>query len=158
MRSVGDVAVPPADGSPTSPSLLLYFDASVLYGSDDGTPTSAAVGFLVEDGTTTVIERSLAVDAFVSSAHLEYRALLEAVRAVEAYPTTVTSLHVHGDADAVLRAVDPTAAATPSDRVVRRRVDAIHECVADVPVVTYRAVERGENERAHRLARAGHER
>ncbi|MBX0297194.1 reverse transcriptase-like protein [Haloarcula nitratireducens] len=146
----------PTDEEPTPPSLLLYFDASVLYADDNATPTSAAVGFLVEDGSAAVIERSMRIDAFVSSAHLEYRALLEAVRAVEAYPTTVASLHVHGDADAVLRAVDPQHHAMPEDRVAQRRVESIREWVADIPVVTYRAVGRGENERAHELARAGH--
>ena len=90
------------------PSLCLYFDASVLYGPDNGTPTSAAIGFLVESGVTTHVERSIPVDAFVSSSHLEYRALLEAVRAVD-----------------------------------------------HIPVVTYRAVRRGQNP-AHELARAGH--
>jgi len=139
-----------------APSLSLYFDASVLYGTDNATPTSAAVGFLVESGATTHIERSLAVDTFVSTAHLEYRALLEAVRAVAAADDRVASLHVHGDADAVIRAVDPDHPATAGDRICRTRVDAIHEAVADIPVVTYRAVGRGENERAHDLARAGH--
>ena len=138
------------------PSLSLYFDASVHYGPDNATPTSAAVGFLVESGTTTHIERSMPVDAFVSTAHLEYRALLEAVRAVAATDDRVASLHVHGDADAVIRAVDPDRPATPGNRVCRRRVDAIREAVASIPVVTYRVVGRDENERAHRLARAGH--
>ncbi|MDS0260470.1 hypothetical protein NDI56_13780 [Haloarcula sp. S1CR25-12] len=139
-----------------APSLLLYFDASVHYGADNATPTSAAVGFLVESGVTTHIERSLAVDAFVATAHLEYRALLEAVRAVTATGDRVASLHVHGDADAVIRAVDPDHPAEPGDRICRDRVDAIRAAVADIPVVTYRAVRRGENERAHDLARAGH--
>jgi ribonuclease HI len=138
------------------PSLSLYFDASVLYGADNATPTSAAVGFLVESGATTHIERSLPVDAFVSSAHLEYRALLEAVRAVAATDDRVASLHVHGDADAVIHAVDPDHPATPGDRICRTRVDAVGEAVAEIPVVTYRVVGRGENARAHRLARAGH--
>ena len=139
-----------------APSLSLYFDASVLYGADNATPTSAAVGFLVESGTTTHIERSLPVDAFVSSAHLEYRALLAAVRAVADSGDRVASLHVHGDADAVLRAVDPDHPATPGDRICRTRVEAIREAVAPIPVVTYRVVGRGENERAHKLTRSGH--
>lgn len=149
---------PPArDGaSPFGPSLSLYFDASVHYGSDNATPTSAAVGFLVESGTTTHVERSMAVDAFVSNVHLEYRALLEAVQAVAGTDDRVASLHVHGDADAVIRTVDPDHPATPADRITRGRVDAIHEAVAGIPVVTYRAVGGGENRRAHRLARAGH--
>jgi len=139
-----------------APSLSLYFDASVPYRSDNATPTSAAVGFLIESGATTHVERSLPIDAFVSSAHLEYRALLAAVRAVEATDDRVASLHVHGDADAVIRAVDPDHPATPGDRICRRRVTAIREAVAPIPVVTYRVVGRGENRRAHDLARAGH--
>ena len=144
----------PAGGFP--PSLSLYFDASVLYAADNATPTSAAVGFLVESGTTTHVERSLPVDAFVSTAHLEYRALLEAVRAVAATDDRVASLHVHGDADAVIRAVDPEHPATPGDRICRDRVGAIWRAVESIPVVTYRAVGRDENRRAHDLARAGH--
>ncbi|MBX0286263.1 hypothetical protein [Haloarcula salinisoli] len=154
---------PPDDGTGKqrphadfAPSLSLYFDASVHYGPDNATPTSAAVGFLVESGATTHIERSVPVDAFVSTAHLEYRALLEAVRAVAETGERVASLHIHGDADAVIRAVDPDHPATPGDRVCRTRVDAIRDAVAEIPVVTYRVVGRGENERAHRLARAGH--
>lgn len=139
-----------------APSLLAYFDASVLYEADNATPTSAAVGFLVEDGVETYCERSLPVDAFVSSAALEYRALLETVRAVESAFETVSSLHVHGDADAVLRAVDPGTPARPSGRVERRRAADIRDAVSDIPVVTYRAVPRGRNHRAHRLARQGH--
>jgi ribonuclease HI len=146
----------PRSDTDFAPSLLLYFDASVVYGADNATPTSAAVGFLVESGARTHIERSMPVDAFVSSAHLEYRALLEAVRAVAGRGDRVASLHVHGDADAVIRAVEPDHKATPGDRICRNRVDAIRDAVADIPVVTYRAVRRGENERAHALARAGH--
>jgi len=142
--------------SPFGPSLCLYFDASVLYGPDNATPTSAAVGFLVESGSTTHVERSLSIDAFVSSAHLEYRALLEAIRAVTAREDPVASLHVHGDADAVIRAVDPDRPAIPGTRIARHRVDAIREAVDPIPVVTYRVVGRSANRRAHRLARAGH--
>jgi len=139
-----------------APSLSLYFDASVHYGPDNATPTSAAVGFLVESGATTHIERSMAVDAFVSTAHLEYRALLEAVRVVAATDERVASLHIHGDADAVIRAVDPDHPATPGDRICRTRVDAVREAVDGIPVVTYRVVGRDGNRRAHDLARAGH--
>lgn len=156
MASPDDDTGPRRSRAEFAPSLLLYFDASVHYGRDNATPTSAAVGFLVESGATTHIERSMAVDAFVSSAHLEYRALLEAVRAVANTGERVASLHVHGDADAVIRAVDPDHPASPGDRVCRRRVDSIRDAVDGIPVVTYRVVGRGENERAHRLARAGH--
>ena len=141
---------------PFGPALSLYFDASGLYGPDNATPTSAAVGFLAESGTTTHVERSLSVDAFVSSAHLEYRARLEAVRAVTDRDGRIASLHVHGDADAVIRAVDPDRPATAGDRIARDRVATIREAVDPIPVVTYRVVDRGENGRAHRLARAGH--
>jgi len=140
------------------PSLLAYFDASLRYGEDNATPTSAAVGVLVEDGTTTYVERSLAVDAFVSSSALEFRALLETARAVDERFDRVSALHVHGDADAVVRAADSSSPAEPSDPVARRRVERTRTLLADVPVVTYRSVPRSENERAHALAAAGHER
>lgn len=140
-----------------SPSLLLYFDGSLLYADDNATPTSAAVGYLLTDGSKTLRSESRSIDAFVSSAHLEYRALLEAVRAVDTHISDPPSIHIHGDADVVIRTVDPAEPATPSDRVTRRRVQKIRELVADIPVVTYRAVDRGHNERAHQLARAGHE-
>ena len=137
------------------PSLLLYFDASVRYGADNATPTSAAVGFVVGDGARTVTEQSLPVQTFVSSAHLEYRALLEAVQAVAALDR-VASLHVHGDADAVIDAVDPAVGATPGDRIMEKRVRAIRAAVEEIPTVTYRTVGRGENRRAHELAQRGH--
>lgn len=151
VRTVPSVCM----GSP--PSLLAYFDASVLYGPDNGTPTSGAIGFLVEDGTTTHVEVSRSVDAFVSSAALEFRALRETVKAVDEQFTHVSSLHLHGDADAVIRAANPRHPAEPSDPIIRRRVDDVRARVADIPVVTYQCLPRGRNDRAHALARAGHE-
>lgn len=139
------------------PSVLVYFDASVLYGSDNATPTSAAIGYHVDAGTETRVAVSESVETFVSSTDLEYRALLEAVRAVTDRFADLSSLHVHGDADVVIRTVDPDHPARAKGRVARRRVAAVRELVADVPVVTYRAVPRGHNERAHDLARTGHE-
>jgi ribonuclease HI len=139
------------------PSLLVYFDASVRYAGDNATPTSAAVGFVVGDGIRTLLKQSLPVRTFVSSAHLEYRALLEAVQAVAAMDGRIAALHVHGDADAVIDTVDPGVDATPGDRVTERRVEAIRAAVADVPTVTYRAVSRDENQRAHDLAQRGHD-
>jgi hypothetical protein len=53
---------PDRSDGPFGPSLSLYFDASVLYGPDNATPTSAAVGFLVESGVTTHVKRSMAGD------------------------------------------------------------------------------------------------
>lgn len=140
------------------PSLLAYFDASLRYADDNATPASAAVGVLVEDGVTTYVERSLAVDAFVSSSALEFRALVETARAVDERFDQVSALHVHGDADAVVRAADPASPAEPSSTVAHRRIERTRDLLADVPVVTYRAVSRSENERAHALAAAGHDR
>jgi hypothetical protein len=144
--------------APAPPSLLAYFDASVHYGPDNATPTSAAVGVLVEDGTETYVERSLPVEAFRSSAALEHRALVEAVRAVTDRFDRPSSVHLRGDADAALRVTDPDHPAEPTDPVGRRRVRAVRERLADVPVVTYRAVDRARNRRAHDLARRGHDR
>ncbi len=140
------------------PSLLAYFDASVLYAPDNATPRSGAVGVLVEDGTETYVERSLSVDAVVSSTALEYRALVETTRAVAESFDRPAAVHLHGDADAVIRAADPDSPAEPSNPISRRRVATAREHLTDVPVVTYRSVPRGRNERAHQLARRGHER
>jgi ribonuclease HI len=145
-----------ADDSGFAPSLVASFDASVRYAADNATPTSGAVGYVVDDGATTVVEGSRAVDAVVSSTALEYRALYEAVRAVDRAHDRVASLHLRGDADVVLRAVDPTDPTEPSGRVVRRRVRRTRALLADVPSVTYRAVGRERNRRAHRLATDGH--
>ncbi|MFB6126504.1 MAG: reverse transcriptase-like protein [Halolamina sp.] len=140
-----------------APSLFVSFDASVLYAADNATPTSGAIGYVVEDATTVHVEGSRSVEAFVSNTALEYRALAAAARAVDERFDRVGTLHVHGDADAVIRAVDPDDESTPSERVARRRVEAVRERLADVPTVTYRAVSRERNGRAHDLARAGHD-
>lgn len=139
-------------------SLELAFDASVLYGPENATPRSGAVGYVVVRGATRQFECSRSVDAFVSNTALEYRALADAVAAVDRAFDRVASLHVRGDADAVLRAVDPTTVVTPNGSVERRRVARIRERLADVPQVTYRSVPSPHNERAHTLARRGHER
>jgi len=138
------------------PSLLVYFDASVLYGPDNATPVSGAVGVVVEEGTTVEIERSIGVDAVASSTELEFRALAEAAAAVDRRFDRVSSVHLHGDAEVVVRAADPDDDTEPPTRIARRRVEMARAALADVPTVTYRAVSRAANERAHELAREGH--
>jgi hypothetical protein len=138
------------------PSLTVAFDASVLYAADNATPVSGAVGFVIREGSEPVVERSRAVDAFVGNVALEYRALQLAAAAVERRFDRVGSVHVRGDADIVIQTVDPDHPATPSRSVVERRVAAIREHLADVPTVSYRAVDGGHNRRAHHLARTGH--
>ncbi|MFC6973695.1 hypothetical protein ACFQL1_01790 [Halomicroarcula sp. GCM10025709] len=142
---------------PSGP-LLVSFDASLRYAADNATPTSAAVGYVVTDGLESLAERSVPVEAFVSSAALELRALVEAARMVSEIAPTASSVHVSGDADAAVHVADPTHPATPSSDVARRRVETIRSCFADIPVVTYRVVPRQANDRAHELARAGHDR
>jgi len=138
------------------PSLFVAFDASVLYGPDNATPTSGAVGFVVEEGTTTHVEGSRSADAVVSNVAPEYRALLAAVRAVDARFDRVASVHIHGDADEVINVVDPSQPAEPTGRVVTRRVAETRDRLSTAPDVTYRALPRALDERAHRLARSGH--
>lgn len=138
------------------PSLRISFDASVQYAPDNATPVSGAIGFVIREGDEVVREVSRPVDAFVSNVALEYRALVAASRVVAARPGRIASVHVRGDADVVIRTVDPDHPATPSGSLVRRRVDRIRGNFADVPDVSYRAVNGDQNRSAHRLARAGH--
>ena len=144
----------PTDAFP--PSLVLSFDASVHYGPAHARPVSGAIGYVVEEGTETRLSGSERVDHLVSSSALEFRALLEAVVAVDETFDRVASLHVRGDADAVITAVDPRREAMPRGAVSRRRVRRIQRLLDEIPTVTYRIVPRGLNERAHHLARAGH--
>jgi ribonuclease HI len=129
----------------------------MLYGSDNATPVSGAVGFLVEEGTEIHIEHSLRVDNVVSSTALEYRALLEAARAVDTMFERVASVHIRGDADIVLNAVDRRLEVMPKGSVERRRVEQIRRLFDPIPTVTYRVIPRELNKRAHKLARAGHD-
>lgn len=138
-------------------SLLAYFDTSVLYGDDNATPTSVAVDVLVEDGTETYCWQPLSIDAFVSGTTLEYRALADTTRAVATQIDEASAVHFSGDADVVIRAADPGHPAKPSDHPACHRLATTRDAVTDVPVVTYRAIPRDRNRRAHRLAREGHE-
>jgi ribonuclease HI len=138
------------------PSLTVAFDASVLYAADNATPVSGAIGFVIREGREPVVERSASVETFVGNVALEYRALRAASAVVADQFDQVASVHVRGDADVVIETVDPERPATPSASVVRRRVAAIRENLADVPTVSYRAVDGDRNRRAHRLARGGH--
>lgn len=139
-----------------APSLVAAFDASVLYGPDNAVPRSGALGYVVGDGTTRLFEGSRSVSAVVSNTALEYRALYEAVAAVDRAFDRVAALHLRGDADAVVRAVDPTDPVTPAGRVERRRVERTRALLDAVPTVTVRSVPSARNERAHALARGGH--
>lgn len=138
-------------------SLVVRFDASVLYGPANADPQSAAIGYTVTAGTP-LAEGSRRLDAFVSSTHAEFRALVGGAQAVAALGThrRISDVHVRGDAAAVITSVDPARSTTPGDDIRRRRVTAIRNALASIPRVTYRTVSRGENERAHTLAARAH--
>jgi len=138
-------------------SLVLRFDGSVHYGPANASPRAAAIGYVVEAGRP-LVEGSRSLSTFVSSTHVEFRALVAGARAVAALAThrEVSSVHVRGDAAAVIQAVDPSRDATPGDAVRRRRVSIVRDALADVPQVSYRCVKRGKNQRAHALAARPH--
>jgi len=139
-------------------SVVLHFDGSVRYGSENARPQSAGIGYVATAGRP-LFKGSRRLRTFVSSTHVEFRALIEGLQAVAALAEQrrISDLHVRGDAAAVIDAVDPTHSATPSDEIRRRRVTAAREAVAEIPRVTYRRVARGRNERAHALAVRAHE-
>jgi ribonuclease HI len=141
----------------TGLSLVLRFDGSVRYGPDNAEPRAAAIGYVAAAGTP-LLEGSRALSTFVSSTHVEFRALVAGARAVAALARhrDVAAVHVRGDAAAVLEAVDPDHPGAPGDRVRRRRVETVREALAPIPRVTYRRVGRGANERAHALATRAH--
>jgi ribonuclease HI len=138
-------------------SLVLSFDGSVLYGPSNATPTAAAIGYVIETHEP-IVEGSRSLSAFVSSTHVEYRALVAGVRAVAALSEhrSIASLCVRGDAAAAVTAADPDHPTEPSDDVLRRRVGTIRELVAPIPRVSYRTIPRTRNRRAHELARRPH--
>ena len=141
----------------TGLSLVLRFDGSVRYGPDNAEPQSAAVGYVVSAGGP-LVEGSRALSTFVSSTHVEFRALVAGARAVAALARhrAVAAVHVRGDAAAVVEAVDPDHSALPGDRIRQRRVETVREALAPIPRVTYRRVGRATNERAHALATRAH--
>lgn len=137
----------------TGLSVVLHFDGSVRYGPDNATPTAAAIGFVGTAGEP-LVAGSRTLSAFVSSTHVEFRALVAAARAVAGLSRhrQVSSVHVRGDAAAVIDAVNPDRTATAGDEIRRRRVEQVRAALASVPTVTYRTVGRQRNERAHELA------
>lgn len=138
-------------------SLILSFDGSVLYGPSNATPTAAAIGYAISTHEP-IVEGSRSLSTFVSSTHVEYRALVDAARAVAALSEhrTVASLHIRGDAAAAIEAVDPERPAQPSDDILRRRVEMIQTLLDPIPQVSYRRIARARNHRAHELARRPH--
>ena len=135
-------------------SVILRFDGSVLYGADNATPTAASIGFVARAGKP-LVEGSRALSAFVSSTHVEYRALVAGARAVSRLRRhrDVAAVHVEGDAAAVVEATDPDHPAVPGDDVLERRVRTVRRLLAPVPTVTYHEVGRDRTRRAHDLAR-----
>ena len=139
-------------------SLILSFDGSVLYGPLNADPTAAAIGYVVATHDP-ILEGSRALSTFVSSTHVEYRALVAGARAVAdiADHRTVASLHVRGDSAAAIESVDPDHPAEPSDSILQRRVRTVRDLVDPIPQVSYRPVTRARNHRAHELARRPHQ-
>lgn len=134
-------------------SLVLRFDGSVLYGPHNADPRRAAIGYIIEEGQP-LAEGSRELSAFVSSTHVELRALVAGTQAVAAMTDhlRVSDVHVRGDAAAVIDTVAPSRESAVDDGVFQRRAERVHEALAPVPTVTYRCVSRHENERAHELA------
>ncbi|WP_299335021.1 reverse transcriptase-like protein [Haloplanus sp.] len=138
-------------------SLVLSFDGSVLYGPANATPATAAIGYVIS-AHEPIVEGSRSLSTFVSSTHVEYRALVAGARAVTNVSDhrTVASLHVRGDAVAPVEAVDPDHPTEPNDGILRRRVETVQTMVDPIPQVSYRTVPRARNRRAHELARRPH--
>jgi len=134
-------------------SLVLRFDGSVRYGPNNADPRAAAIGYVVEE-TEPVLEGCREVSAFVSSTHVEFRALVAGARAVAelAECDRVSDVHVRGDSAAVIETVDPTSATAVGGDICRRRAERVRELLEPVPTVTYRRVRRADNDRAHELA------
>jgi len=139
-------------------SLVVHFDGSVRYGSENASPTAAAIGYVITAGEA-LVEGSRRLDTFVSSTHAEFRALLEGARAVAELSRhrRISDVHIRGDAATVLNAVDPLRPETPGDEIWKRRVALTRDALAPVPEVTYRRVSRGANERAQQLATRAYE-
>jgi ribonuclease HI len=134
-------------------SLVLRFDGSVRYGPDNATARTATIGYVVSEADP-LVEGSRELSAFVSSTHVEFRALVAGVRAMTALRNhdRVSAVHVRGDAAAVIDTVDPGRQSAVHDDICQRRAERVREALAPIPTVTYRCVERSENERAHELA------
>jgi len=142
--------------SDTDLSVVLSFDGSMLYEPDNATPTAAGVGYVVRAGRP-LVEGARGLSAFVSSTHVEYRALVAGARAAANLHAhrEVVGVHVEGDAAAVIEAADPDHPAVPGDDVMRRRVRTVRRRLSFAPTVTYRHVGRERVRRAHELARRG---
>jgi ribonuclease HI len=134
-------------------SLILRFDGSVRYGSDNATPQAAAIGYVVEEARP-VVEGSRQISAFVSSTHVEFRALVAGAQAVAAIADRdrISDVHVRGDAAAVIDTVDPASATAVGDDICQRRAERVRELLEAATSVTYRSVRRSKNSRAHELA------
>lgn len=132
---------------------MLRFDGSVRYGPDNATPRTAAIGYVIEE-TEPLVEGSRTLPAFVSSTHVEFRALVAGAEAVAALMDhqRVSAVHVRGDAAAVIDTVDPSRQTAITDTVCRHRAERVREALTPVPTVTYRHVRRHRNQRAHELA------
>ena len=109
-------------------SLVLRFDGSVRYGPNNADPRAAAIGYVVEE-TGPVLEGCREVSAFVSSTHVEFRALVAGARAVAALAERerVSDVHVRGDSAAVIGTVDPTSATAVGGDICRRRAERVRE-------------------------------
>ncbi|WP_247009690.1 reverse transcriptase-like protein [Halorientalis litorea] len=131
-------------------SLVLRFDGSVRYGPHNANPRGAAIGYVVEERQP-LAEGSRELSAFVSSTHVELRALVAGAQTVAALTDhlRVSDVHVRGDAAAVIDTVAPCGESTVDDRISQRRAERVRNALAPVPRVTYRCVSRHENERAH---------
>lgn len=134
-------------------SLVLRFDGSVRYGPNNADPRTAAIGYVIAEAKP-LAEGSRELSTFVSSTHVELRALVAGAQTVAALidRLRVSDVHVRGDAAAVIDTVDPSCESAVDDRIFQRRAERVREALAPVPRVTYRCVSRGENERAHELA------
>lgn len=153
---------PTTQRQPVAQPVKVYFDASYLPPDHENGP-SAAVGYVVTDARGNLISRrGYSLRNFVSSTHVEYQALIEALTFVDGLDS-IEQVYVYGDAESVIECVKPDGEASPNDRTTskfarkaRTALERFDHCHLRTFQYGENSKPRDKNTRADALARRGH--
>ncbi len=135
--------------------LHIQFDGS-LRRPDDHDEPSAAIGYRLADAMgNSVAEESYRLAYWRSNTHVEYDALIAALKHAAALDYT-GHLTIHGDAESVFRVVDPDDFPTANDRFTQRYAEQTRELLEQFESYSLDHRPQQSNTTADGLADEGH--
>lgn len=142
-------------GTSVTAPLHIQFDGS-LRQAGEHEEASAAIGYRITDTAgDTIAEESYRLAYWRSNTHIEYDALIAALKHAAALDYSGHVI-IHGDAESVIRVVDEAQSPTANDNITQRYAEKTRVLLEQFESYHLSSVPRTHNEKADVLAESGH--